>query len=109
MATSKRPGFSLLELLAIVIIIGAIAAIVIGRISMTGVKTKENACQRNKAEINRAVERYHFDNDVWPADISQIEILPLFPEGLPVCPVSGASYALDPTTHRVQGHTPGSH
>jgi general secretion pathway protein G len=109
MTTPKRSGFSLLELLAVVIIIGAIAAVVVGRISVTSVTTKENACQRNKSEVNRAIERYYFDYGAWPANISDIEILPLFPDGLPVCPVTGASYSLDPSTHRVLGHTPGSH
>jgi hypothetical protein len=61
------------------------------------------------AEINRAIERYHFENDAWPDDLSDIETLPLFPDGIPTCPLSGASYAIDPVTHRVQGHASGSH
>jgi type II secretory pathway pseudopilin PulG len=98
-----------LELLAVVTILGVLAAILIGRIVITGAATKENACRRNKAEINRAIERYYFENGDWPADISDVETLPVFPEGLPPCPVSGALYALDPATKRVQGHTPGNH
>jgi prepilin-type N-terminal cleavage/methylation domain-containing protein len=108
-ASRERPAFSLLELLAVVLIIGVIAAVVIGRISTTGATAKENACNRNKAEINRVIERYHFDNAAWPADLSDIASLPDFPDGIPVCPVSGAPYAIDPVTHRVQGHTTGSH
>jgi prepilin-type N-terminal cleavage/methylation domain-containing protein len=104
-----RAAFSLLELLAVVVILGLIAAIVIPRITTSGAKAKENACSHNKAEINLAIERFHFDYGAWPADISEIEILPLFPEGLPTCPVSGAPYAIDAGTHRVVGHTPGNH
>jgi general secretion pathway protein G len=108
-ASRERPAFSLLELLAVVLIVGIIAAVVIGRIAITGATAKENACSRNKAEINRVIERYYFDNGVWPADISDIASSPDFPEGLPVCPASGAAYAIDPVTNRVQGHTSGSH
>jgi prepilin-type N-terminal cleavage/methylation domain-containing protein len=105
----SRAAFSLLELLAVVTILGILAAILVGRIVVTGAVAKENACRRNLAEINRAVERYQFENGSWPGDISEIETLPVFPEGIPPCPVSGAVYAINPSTHRVQGHTPGNH
>jgi hypothetical protein len=32
-----------------------------------------------------------------------------FPDGIPVCPVSGKKYVLFGLTHRVTGHTAGSH
>jgi prepilin-type N-terminal cleavage/methylation domain-containing protein len=105
----RHAAFSLLELLAVVIILGVIAAIVIGRISTTGLTAKENACMRNKAEINRVIERYYFDNGVWASDIADIAASPEFPEGLPACPVNGSAYAIDPGTNRVAGHTSGSH
>lgn len=105
----QRAAFSLLELLAVVIILGVIASVVIGRIHMTGVASKEYGCLRNKAEINAAIERYYFENGAWPSDISVIAASATFPEGLPLCPVSNAAYSLDDTTHRISGHASGSH
>jgi len=104
-----RRGFSLLELLAVVTILGIIALVVIPRIAASSATAKENACFQNKAEINSAVERYFFENGSLPADISAINTATYFPDGIPTCPVTDGAYALDATTKRVTGHTAGSH
>jgi prepilin-type N-terminal cleavage/methylation domain-containing protein len=107
-----RPGFSLMELLAVVTILGIIAALIVPRIQVGADRTKESSCLHNRAEINITVERYYLHNNAWPAnDLSDIGADPdFFPDGLPTCPTTGAAYRLDPTTHRVVGHTgPGDH
>lgn len=104
-----RGAFSLLELLAVVTILGIIAVIVIPRIVASSTATKENACFRNKNEINRAIETYYFENGSWPADITAVGAMSSFPDGVPVCPVTNVAYALDGTTHRISGHNAGSH
>ena len=104
MKTKKRQdGFSLLELLAVVIILGVIAAIVIPRISYSSVTAKQNACFQNKAEINSAVERWYFEKGTWPADnLSDIGAdTTYFPSGMPTNPTNGAAYSLNSATHRV--------
>jgi general secretion pathway protein G len=105
----RRAGFSLLELLAVIVLIGILAAVVIQRILVGLPGVKEDACARNKAEVNRVIERYYFDNGTWPADIAELGALPDFPDGVPNCPVSGNPYSFDPVTHRIAGHTSGSH
>jgi len=51
------------------------------------------------------------EKGAWPAnDLSDIGAdSNYFPDGTPTCPVSGQPYRLDPTTHRVIGHTAGDH
>lgn len=100
---AKRRGFSLLELLAVVTILGIIAVVVIPRISVSSSTAKSNANQQNKAEINSAVERWYFEKGTWPAnDLSDIGAdTSYFPNGLPTNPTSGAAYSLNATTHRV--------
>jgi prepilin-type N-terminal cleavage/methylation domain-containing protein len=105
----QRNGFSLLELLAVVTILGIIALVVIPRISASAATAKENACFQNKAEINSAVERFYFDNASLPTNLAAINIAAYFPDGVPVCPSSSNAYTLDGTTKRVVGHTAGSH
>ena len=83
----RRPGFSLLELLAVVTILGISALVVIPRISVSSTTAKQNACFQNKAEINSAVERYYFENGSLPADTTALGAY--FPDGVPSCPVSG--------------------
>jgi general secretion pathway protein G len=100
-------GFTLMELLAVVTIIGVIAALVVPRVISGSDLAKEKSCRHNRTEINIAVERFYIHNGAWPADnLSDIAADPdYFPEGVPVCPVSGDAYQLDGTLHRVQGHT----
>jgi type II secretory pathway pseudopilin PulG len=93
----------------VVTILGIIAVIVIPRLAHNSATTKENACQRNKAEINRVIERYYFLNDSWPSNLSDLTAGTDFPDGIPNCPVTGAAYTLDGVTHRISGHTPGNH
>jgi general secretion pathway protein G len=99
---SKRRGFSLLELLAVVTILGIIAVVVIPRISVSSAKAKTEANKQNKAEINSAVERWYFEKGTWPADnLSDIAAdSDYFPNGLPTNPVDGSAYSLNSTTHR---------
>ena len=106
--TSRRNALSLLELLAVVVILGIIALVVIPRINFSSTTAKENACFQNKAEINAAAERYYFENGGVPA-IGDLNNDTYFPGGIPDCPVSGNPYALDAVTGRVTGHTAGAH
>ena len=102
-AAQKRRGFSLLELLAVVTILGIIAVVVIPRISFSSATAKANVSLQNKAEINTAVERWYFEKGTWPAsDLSDIEAdSDFFPDGVPNNPVSGSAYTLD-ADHRAQ-------
>jgi len=99
----RRGGFSLLELLAVVTILGIIAVVVIPRITTSSASAKANGNLQNKAEINSAVERWYFEKGSFPANnLSDIGTDPnYFPEGVPVNPVDGSAYTLDGTTHRV--------
>ncbi|MGI8982625.1 MAG: competence type IV pilus major pilin ComGC [Pirellulaceae bacterium] len=99
---SQRRGFSLLELLAVVTILGIIALVVIPRISVSSTTAKQKADSQNKSEINSAVERWYFEKGTWPADdLSDIGAdNAYFPQGLPTNPTNGAVYSLNSTTHR---------
>ena len=99
----RRSGFSLLELLAVVTILGIIAAIVIPRVTVSSANAKEKVRDHHKATINAAVERYYIDNNQWPAaDLNDIgSDVNYFPEGIPTDPVTGNAYSLNTTTHRV--------
>jgi prepilin-type N-terminal cleavage/methylation domain-containing protein len=99
----KSSGFSLLELLAVVTILGIIAAIIIPRVTISSDTAKQRVRDHHKATINAAVERYYIDNNAWPAaDLSDIGAdTDYFPEGIPTNPVDNSAYSLNTTTHRV--------
>lgn len=102
----KQAAFSLMELLAVVIILGVIAALLLPRVTSSSDTAKDKSCFHNRAEINITVEQFYLHTGAWPAnDLSDIGADPnYFPDGLPVCPVTGQPYRLDPTTHRLVGH-----
>ncbi len=99
----KRAGFSLMELLAVVTILGIIAAIIVPRVAVSSDTAKAKVNSHNKATINAAVERWYIEKGTWPANnLSDIGVdTNYFPDGVPVNPVSGAAYTLSGTTHRV--------
>lgn len=64
--TLRRAGFSLLELIAVVTILGIIAAVVIPRISSSSTTAGVQADQQSAAEMRSALERYRFDTGAYP-------------------------------------------
>lgn len=85
----RRTGFSLLELLAVVTILGIIAVFVIPRISVSSDTAKKNSNKQNIAEINAAVERYFFEEGKWPDLTTLGTDANYFPDGLPTNPLGG--------------------
>lgn len=99
----NRPAFSLIELLAIITILGIMAAIVVPRLAISSETAKQLLDNHNRATINAGVERWYLDKGAWPAsDLSDVAAdTGYFPEGLPTRPADGKPYTFDPTTHRV--------
>jgi len=109
---TNRPAFSLMELLAVVTILGVIAAIIVPRVASSADRAKQTTCVYNVGHIHSAVERYREANGVWPsADLNEVNVIDYFPDGIPTCPVSGAAYSIDTAggLYRVNGHTDGNH
>ena len=104
---TKRMGVTLIELSIVVLILAALAAIAIPRISQSAQNAKLNACSTNVDVLNSAIEMYNADNSAYPATLSVVTALPAyFPSGPPVCPITGAVYEnalvnsrVDYTTH----------
>src|SRR6187200_1833989 len=99
----SRTGFSLMELLAVVTILGIIAAIIVPRVTVSSDTAKAKVNAHNKATINAAVERWYIEKGAWPAaNMSDIGAdTNYFPDGLPVNPTNNAAYTLNATSHRV--------
>ena len=97
-------GFTLVELLVVVLILGALAAIAIPRISQSAETAKINACNTNVDLINSQIELYYANTGDWPEKLDDIvKNEDYFPDGPPECPL-GDPYSYDNGKHRVTEH-----
>jgi prepilin-type N-terminal cleavage/methylation domain-containing protein len=100
-----RKGFTLVELLIVVLILGALAAIALPRIMGSASNAKINACKTNVDLINSQIEMYYAKEGVWPSALTDVTNDPnYFPDDPPVCPF-GMAYEYDTTKpKRVADH-----
>lgn len=98
----RRNAFSLMELLAVVTILGIIAAIIVPRVTTSSDTAKARVNEHNKGTINSAIERYYIENGSWPStNLSEIDVPAYFPDGIPTNPVDNSAYTMNAATNRV--------
>ena len=102
----SKVGFTLVELLIVVLILGALAAISLPRIMGGATTAKVNACKTNVDQINSQIELYYANEDGWPSALTDVTTDPnYFPDSEPpTCPF-GTPYVYNATTHRVEAHS----
>ncbi len=91
----RRGGFSLLEMLAVVTIIGVLAAMIVPRIAISGAEAKKKMCTHRISEVNKGLERYFIEKGERATSVDQLTELDTFPDGVPSCPLTGDSYKID--------------
>ena len=71
----KRRGFTLVEVLVVVVILGLLAALVVPRVVGRGEEAKRTAAAVQIREIEQALEMYRLDSSLYPSTAQGIEAL----------------------------------
>ena len=99
-----KKALTLIELLIIVLIIGALSAIAIPRISSSTERARDNVCMANVDALNTQIELYMAQEGVSSPDLSDVTGNPdYFPDGDLTCPF-GSAYVMNGATYRVEEH-----
>ena len=91
-----KNGFTLVELIVVVLILGALASIAIPRFIAGSQNANENACASNIEILNTQLEIWSaMHNYTYPATLSVLTSdKTYFPRGAPSCPLGG-TYSLN--------------
>jgi len=87
----NKKGFTLVEIMIVVLIIGLLAAIAIPSFVRARERTRTNTCINNLRQIMSAIEQDGMENNLNTGDAPTAAYVNAIRGGLPVCP-SGGTY-----------------
>src|ERR1043165_4288681 len=104
--TRQTAAFSLMEIMAAIVILGILAAVMVPRLTAHQDTAKKSACYADKRNIEVQAKLWKRNKGTYPlANLSDIGAdTSYLPDGLPTCPVDGTSYTINTTTGLVVGH-----
>ena len=87
-------GFTLVELMVVLLIIGILVAIAIPIYNKTQAEAQKKSCQANLRTIDGAIAQYRADG----SDVSNLtaveQLVPNYLKKVPKCPTSGKEYSI---------------
>jgi prepilin-type N-terminal cleavage/methylation domain-containing protein len=95
--TSKKSGFTLVEIMIVVAIIGLLAAIAIPNFVRARTTSQQNACINNLRQLDGAVQQYALENRLASSGTYTLSVLKPYIKldsnnNIPACP-GGGSYS----------------
>jgi len=104
---TSRSGFTLVEIMIVVAIIGLLAAVAIPNFSKARSSAYKNACIVNLRQIDGAKQLWATENKKGDADVpGDSDIGPYLSKGMPSCP-GGGKYTIGPVSQNPTCDVPG--
>ena len=90
----NQKGFTLVELMVVVVIIGILAAIAVPVYNKVSGTAEKNACFANQRTIEGAIEAYRAGEAKNPKNINDL-VTEKYLKKVPKCPEANAEYSID--------------
>lgn len=102
---NSRFGFSLVELVVVVLIVGILAAVAAPRMFNTSTKAKESATKASLSVVRNAIELYNSEKGVYPASASALpsELATYIKGPFPISPYNNSATVADGTAATGKG------
>ncbi|MFO1528250.1 MAG: prepilin-type N-terminal cleavage/methylation domain-containing protein [Kiritimatiellia bacterium] len=92
----KRAGFTLVEIMIVVIIIGLLALIAVPQLARNRDAAQRSACQNNLRQINGSTQQYMLENNTTTVPSSAATATMFQTGAFPTCP-GGGTYTMPAT------------
>jgi prepilin-type N-terminal cleavage/methylation domain-containing protein len=91
--TSRKSGFTLVEIMIVVAIIGLLAAIAIPNFVRARSTSQKNACINNLRQIDGADQQWALENKVGPSASPTFSAISVYLKDSVICPEGGTTFA----------------
>ena len=108
--SQKQSGFTLIEVMVVVVILGILAAVIVPNVIGRDEDAKRTLVQSSLSNVANALEMYRLDNHKYPTTQEGLEALVTKPASAKVFPAGGylKSIPNDPWDNPIQYVSPGT-
>jgi len=105
---SNDQGFSIIELMTVVLILAILVAVAVASYTVTAEGSRKVTCLSNQRTLSGAVSQYQVDHEgLLPGDLDEVQSLVQWRTGYARCVTTDAQFGYDNTTGRIWCDTAG--